>query len=91
MMAMDDNFAQEDIYEQEEKCQKAMKTVAKAIFMRLVITILMIWIVISNPEQIWSWGLAAFVLLINTIGSIPLVQEYRKQRQRLNDLIAQEE
>ena len=90
-MAMEDNFEQDDIFEQEEKCQKAIRTLTRAMFMRLVITGLMAWIIISNPRQAWSWGLSAFVLLITITGSIPLWMEYRKQRQRLRDLIAQEE
>jgi Flp pilus assembly protein TadB len=82
---------QEDLYEQEEKCQKAIRTVSKAMFMRLVVTLLMIFIVVSNPTQMWSWGLSAFVLLINTLGTVPLWQEYRKQKKYMKNLIAQEE
>ena len=71
--------------------QKAIRTVRKAILMRLVITVLMIWIVISNPAEVWAWGLSAFVLLINLTGCIPLVQEHRKQKKQLQALIDMEE
>lgn len=90
-MENENQVLEEDLYEQEEKCQKAIRTVSKAMFMRLVVAALMIFIVITNPAQVWSWGLSAFVLLVNTLGTVPLWQEYRKQKKYLKDLIAQEE
>ena len=85
------NLSQDEVFEQEEKCQKAIRTVIKAIFMRLVVSVLMVWIVICNPSQIWAWGVSALVLLINLVGCMPLVQEYRKQKQLLRMLIEMEE
>ena len=82
---------QDDLFEREEQCQKAIRTVAKAIFMRFVILLLMAWVVISNPTQIWAWGVAVLVLLINLMGCFPLIQEYRKQKSKLRELIDMEE
>ncbi|MBO7252943.1 MAG: hypothetical protein J6V25_10010 [Oscillospiraceae bacterium] len=86
-----ENQISEDIYDQEEKCQKAIRTVGKAILMRLVVAVLMIWVVIRNPEQVWAWGMMAFVMLINGLGAVPLVQEWLKQKKRLAELIDMEE
>ena len=47
----------EDLLERQERCSKAIKTVAKAIFMRLLITGLLIFIVVKT----------AFIDHINTI------------------------
>jgi hypothetical protein len=89
---MDQEFqVPEDLYEREERCQKAIRTVRKALLMRLVVDGLMIWLVIRNPDQVWSWGLSAFVLLINTLGAVPLWQELQKQKMHLRSLIEQEE
>ena len=89
-MENEKHFSPDELYEQEEACQKAIRTVRKAMFMRLVVTGLMIWVVATNPVQKWSWGLAAFVLLINTLGTLPLWQEYRRQKQKWKLLIQQE-
>ena len=80
-----------DLYEREEQCIKAIKTVRRAIFMRIVVAALMVWAVASVPTQPGVWGLMAFVLVIDVVGALPLVQEWRKQKQLLNDLISQEE
>jgi len=90
-MDQEKTISQDEIFEQEEKCQKAIRTVRKAILMRLFVTVLMVWIVVRNPAQLLAWGLTAFVLLINVTGTIPLWQEYRRQKHQLQDLIAQEE
>lgn len=87
----DREISQDELFDREEKCQKAIRTVSKAIFMRLVVTALMIVVVWENPRQMWAWGLAAFVLLINTLGAVPLWQEYRRQKRLLKQLIAMEE
>lgn len=84
-------LTQDEIFEQEENCLKAIRTVRKAIFMRMVVTALMIWIVLRNAGQPLVWGLAAFVLLITVMGALPLIQEYRKQCQKRNALIQMEE
>ena len=81
----------EDLYEREERCQKAIRTVRKALMMRLAVDGLMVWLVVQNPGQVWSWGLSAFVLLINTLGAVPLWQELKKQKLHLKELIDQEE
>ena len=90
-MENEKNLSQDELFEQEENCQKAIRTVAKAMFMRLVVTVLMIVVVSGNPEQVWAWGLAAFVLLINTMGTLPLWKEYSRQKQKLKQLIELEE
>lgn len=81
----------EELFLEEERCQKTIKTVGRALFMRLVVAVLMVWVAMGNRTQVWAWGLAAFVLLVDLTGGAVLWKEYRKQRKRLKDLIAQEE
>ena len=80
-----------DLAERQERCQKAMKTVGKAIFMRLVICILLIFIVISSIREIWVAGLILLVLLINVTGSLPLISEMKKRRAEWKLLLEEEE
>ena len=90
---MDDLFAQEpaDLPEREERCQKAMKTVAKAIFMRLVISGLLVWVIVSHVWELWVVGLMLLVLLINVTGSLPLIAELKKRRIEWKNLLEEEE
>lgn len=81
---------EQDLFEREEQCQKAIRTVRKAILMRAVVAVLMVWGVYSNPGHAWAWGIAAFVMLTDLLGAYPLVKELKRQKQLLKDLIAQE-
>lgn len=80
-----------DIYDREDQCRKAIRTVGKAIFMRLLVTALLVFILLGKGMQIWVIGLMAFVLVINLAGMLPLIQELRKQRKMLKEILAQEE
>ena len=73
-----------DIYDREDQCRKAIRTVGKAVFMRLLVTALLVFVLIGNGMQGWVIGLIVFVLIINLTGMLPLVQELRKQRKRPN-------
>ena len=53
-----------DLPEREERCQKAMKAVTKALFMRLVICGLLIWILFQTTMEIWVTGMMLLVLLL---------------------------
>ena len=80
-----------DLAEREERCQKAMKTVTKAIFMRAVICVLLIFIVFSSIRQLWVAGLILLVLVINITGTLPLIAELKKRRAEWKQLLAEEE
>ena len=90
---MDDLFAQEpaDLLEREERCQKAMKTVTKAIFMRMAVTGLLVWVIFSRIRELWVAGLMLLVLLINVTGSLPLIAELNKRRIEWKNLLEEEE
>ena len=90
---MDDLFAQEpaDLLEREERCQKAMKTITKAIFMRMVVTGLLVWVIFSRIRELWVAGLMLLVLLINVTGSLPLIAELKKRRMEWKSLLEEEE
>ena len=80
-----------DIYDREDQCCKAIRTVGKAVFMRLLVTALLVFVLIGNGMQGWVIGLIVFVLIINLTGMLPLVQELRKQRKLLKEILDREE
>ena len=82
---------QEELFQREEKCQKAIRTVRKAVFMRFFVTVLLLWAAFGQHMELWATGLLLVVAMMNIFGTLPLVQEWKKQCNLLKDLIAQEE
>ena len=80
----------EDLYDREEKCQRAMKTVGRACLMRLLVAALLVFILLHSPGSLLLWGLVGFVLLINLGGMLPLLAELRKRRREYRQLLQEE-
>ena len=80
-----------DAFDREEQCRKVIRTVGKAVVMRLVVTALLIFVLVGTGMQSWVIGMIALVLIINLTGMLPLVQELRKQRRILKEILAEEE
>ena len=78
------------LLEREERCQKAMKAVGKAIFMRLVVSAILIWAVMRAPMDVWVVGLMLLVLLINLTSILPLAAEMKKRRAEWKQLLSEE-
>ena len=76
--------------ERQERCQKAMKAVAKAIVMRLLVFVILIMAVIRSGMPVWAVGLMGLVMLINLTGLLPLVSELKKRRQEWKCLLEEE-
>lgn len=68
-----------------------MKTVTKAIFMRMVVTGLLVWVIFSRIQELWVAGLMLLVLLINLTGILPLIAELKKCRMEWKNLLEEEE
>lgn len=83
--------AEMDSLEREERCRKTLKTINRAIFMRLLVTAVLIWAVLRSAMAPWALGLMALVLVINITGLVPLVTEAKKQRKLLKEIIAEDE
>ena len=80
-----------DLLEREERCQKAMKVVTKAIFMRLIVCVLLLLVVLRSNMELWVIGLMLLVLLINVSGILPLTAEWKKRREEWKRLLEEEE
>ena len=76
----------DDFYQKDADITKALKTVRKAVFMRAFVTALLLWVMLLSRQQLWVVGMIAFVLVINIAGAVPLVKEWRNQKQKLDDL-----
>ena len=79
-----------DILDREERCQKAIKTLIKAIVMRLFICGLLVWVVFRTKLALWTIGLMLLVMAINVAGTLPLVAELKKRRQEWQQLLEEE-
>ena len=85
-------FSDMDPYDQEERCRKAIRTLDKAIAMRIAAGILLLVAVIRSGAVPVAVGLSGFLLLILLAGTVPLVRELKKQNSlRAESLKRQEE
>lgn len=83
--------SEDDWFQREERCRKTIKTVVKAVFMRLLVTVILVWGLLQSSMELWVWGLMAFVLVINLSGILPLGSELKKRRAELKEILAEEE
>ncbi len=88
---MMENLSEEDLMGQEDRCRSAMKTVAKAIFMRLFVTVLLVWVLLKTSGQIWIIGMMVLVVIVNLSGMLPLAAEWKKCRKELRSILDQYE
>lgn len=90
-MYMQDRISEEELMAREEDCRKAIKTVSKAIFMRIFVLVLLLWIFIKTAMELWVIGMIVFVLLMTAGGMLPLVTEWKKRRSELKSILEQYE
>lgn len=79
-----------ELFAKEEKCQKAIRTVRRAVLMRLAVTAVLIWAMIQSAGETLALGLLTLALVLNLTSTLPLVAEWKKQHARLKELIAME-
>ena len=85
-----ERMSQLDPYDREERCRKTMRTLMKAIFMRLFAGVLLLVAVLRSGAAPVALGLSAFALILILSGLIPLVQEFNKQRTILKESLRQQ-
>ena len=83
-------MSRDELFDLEERCAKSIRTVARAIFIRIAVSGLLIWVVLAVNHTPVVIGLAAFVLLMNLMGLFPLVRELRKRLREQKELRAME-
>ena len=92
MMEHESIESSEDVLmEQEENCRKGLKTLAKALVMRIFVLALLVFILLQRNMELWVMGLMIFVLIITLAGALPLITEWKKQRKKLKSILEQYE
>lgn len=81
---------QMELEERQERCQKAIKVIGKAIAMRLFVFVILILAVIRSGMPLWAAGLMALVMVINLTGMLPLISELKKRRLEWKQLLEEE-
>lgn len=76
----------EDDFEREERCRKTIKSLLKAILIRLFAAGLILWGFLQAPLTPLFLGLMALSLLLILAGILPLWKELAKQRQILRSI-----
>lgn len=79
------------LMEQEENCRKALKTLRTALFMRVFVLVLLVFVLFRGEMQLWILALMLFVTIITVAGALPLVNEWKKRRRKLNEILDQYE
>lgn len=80
----------EDVYRREERCCRAIKSVGKAIFMRLVVAALIVWAFTRTRLNAWMVGLMIFVIVIDLSALLPLVKELKNRLAERKTLLNEE-
>lgn len=84
-------YASDDGLDQEDRCRRALKTVAKAIAMRIFVLGILGWVALRNGMSGWVIGILVLVGIINLTGIAPLYSEWKKQRRILREIIEADE
>ena len=80
-----------DPYDREARCRKAIRTIGKAIAVRVAAGILLLAAVVRAGAAPVALGLSVFALLVILTGVFPLVRELGKQRGLLKACLKQQE
>lgn len=86
-----DSLSDMDPYDREERCRKTIRTLVKAILMRIAAGVLLAVAVVRANAAPIALGLTAFALLLILSGLIPIVRELKKQRMILKECLEEQE
>ena len=85
-----DSLSDMDPYDREERCRKTIRTLLKAIVMRVAAGVLLAVAVIRANAAPIALCLTGFAMLLILSGLIPLTREWTKQRGLLKECLAQQ-
>ncbi|MDY3224804.1 MAG: hypothetical protein SOW84_02875 [Candidatus Faecousia sp.] len=80
-----------DPFDREERCRKAIRTLRKAVAMRVVAGVLLAVVVVRAGSAPVALGLTAFALLVILTGLLPLARELKKQKALLKEALQAQE
>ena len=85
-----DRLSDMDPYDREERCRKTIRTLLKAIVMRIAAGVLLAVAMIRANAAPVALGLTGFAMLLILSGLLPLTGELKKQRVILKDCLEQQ-
>ena len=85
-----DSLSDMDPYDREERCRKTIRTLLKAIVMRIAAGVLLAVAMIRANAAPVALGLTGFAMLLILSGLLPLTGELKKQRVILKDCLEQQ-
>ena len=85
-----DSLSDMDPYDREERCRKTIRTLLKAIVMRIAAGVLLAVAMIRANVAPVALGLTGFAMLLILSGLLPLTGELKKQRVILKDCLEQQ-
>ena len=85
-----DSLSDMDPYDREERCRKTIRTLLKAIIMRIAAGILLAVAVVRANAAAIALGITGFALLLILSGLFPLTKELKKQRGILKECLVEQ-
>ena len=85
-----DSLSDMDPYDREERCRKTMRTLLRAIVIRVAAGVLLAVAVVRAGVSSVALGLTGFALLLILSGLFPLAMELKKQKDILKDCLEQQ-
>ena len=85
-----DSLSDMDPYDREERCRKTIRTLLKAIVMRIAAGVLLAVAMIRANAAPVALGLTGFAMLLILSGLLPLTGELKKQRVILKGCLEQQ-
>ena len=79
-----------DPYDREERCRKTIRTLLRAIMIRVAAGVLLAVAVVRAGASSVALGLTGFALLLILSGLLPLTMELRKQKRILKKCLDQQ-
>ena len=86
-----DSLSEMDPYDREERCRKTIRTLLRAIIIRVAAGVLLAVAVVRVGASSLALGLTGFALLLILMGLFPLTMELKKQKGILKECLNQQE
>ena len=85
-----DSLSDMDPYDREERCRKTIRTLLRAIIVRIAAGVLLAVAVIRAGASSVALGLTGFALVLILSGLFPLMVEMKKQKGSLKECLDQQ-
>ena len=85
-----DSLSDMDPYDREERCRKTIRTLLRAIMIRVAAGVLLAVAVVRVGASSVALGLTGFALLLILAGLFPLMMELKKQKRILKECLDQQ-